>query len=176
MALQLTARPRRNRKSPWVRAMARETWLGPEHFIYPLFMHEDAGTAAIASMPGCLRHDLTSLVAEVEAAQADGIGAVVLFPKVPEALKTNDGAEAYNPEGLVPRAIKAIKARCPDMTVITDVALDPYSSKGHDGIVSDDGRVLNDETVEVLVKQALSHARAGADVISPSDMMDGRVG
>ncbi len=176
MALDLIERPRRNRKSPWIRDMSRETWLGAAHFIYPLFVHEGAGSVPIPSMPGCQRHDFDSLLREVEAARGDGVGAVVLFPKVPDALKSNDGREAYNPNGLVPRVIAAIKAHWPDMTVVTDVALDPYSTEGHDGIVSADGRVLNDETVEVLVQQALCQAAAGADIISPSDMMDGRVG
>lgn len=176
MALDLIERPRRNRKSPWIRDMSRETWLGAAHFIYPLFVHEGAGSVPIPSMPGCQRHDFDSLLREVEAARGDGVGAVVLFPKVPDALKSNDGREAYNPNGLVPRVIAAIKAHWPDMTVVTDVALDPYSTEGHDGIVSADGRVLNDETVQVLVQQALCQAAAGADIISPSDMMDGRVG
>ncbi len=174
--LDLIERPRRNRRNPWTRAMMRETWLGPEHFIYPLFIHDGEGRQPIASMPGCDRLGLDALMHEVEGAVADGVGAVVLFPAVEEALKSSDGAESHNPEGLVPRAIRKLKARWPELVVITDVALDPYSSDGHDGIVSPDGRILNDETVAVLVQQALCQAEAGADVISPSDMMDGRVG
>ena len=176
MSLILPERPRRNRKSPWVRAMARETHLSVSHFIYPLFVHDGVGDVAIASMPGCFRLDRDGLLREVRAAAADGVGAVVLFPAVAEAKKTRDGAEAWNPDGLIPEMIRAIKAELPQMTVVTDVALDPYSSDGHDGLVSDDGRILNDETVAVLVQQALCQAEAGADIISPSDMMDGRVG
>lgn len=174
--LHLFDRPRRNRKSPWVRAMARETHLSADHFIYPLFIHDGTGNVPIKSMPGCSRLDLDGLMAEVEGAINDGIGAVVLFPAVEEALKSSLGEESYNADGLVPRAIRRLKAKWPDLTVVTDVALDPYSSDGHDGIVSSDGRVLNDETVAVLAKQAVCQAEAGADIISPSDMMDGRVG
>jgi len=174
--LHLFDRPRRNRKSPWVRAMARETHLSSAHFIYPLFIHDGVGNVPIKSMPGCARLDLDGLMTEVEGALADGVGAVVLFPAVEESLKSSLGEESYNPDGLVPRAIRRLKAKWPALTVVTDVALDPYSSDGHDGIVSADGRVLNDETVAVLAKQAVCQAEAGADIISPSDMMDGRVG
>ncbi len=174
--LDMLERPRRNRKSPWVRNMARETSVGPEHFIYPLFIHGGSGRQAIASMPGCDRLCLDALVDEAGGALEDGVGAVVIFPALPDEFKTSGGEESYNPEGLVPQAIRRLKTAHPDLTVITDVALDPYSSDGHDGIVSSDGRILNDETVSVLCQQALSHAQAGADVISPSDMMDGRVG
>ncbi len=174
--LDLTIRPRRNRKSAWVRAMARETWLSADHFIYPLFVHDGQGTQPIASMPGCSRLSLDALYAEAEGALKDGVHAVVLFPAVDEALKTSRGEESHNPDGLVQRALKGLRARFPELTLMTDVALDPYSSDGHDGIVAPDGRILNDETVEVLCKQALSQAEAGADIISPSDMMDGRVG
>ncbi|MCA9540452.1 MAG: porphobilinogen synthase [Myxococcales bacterium] len=174
--LDLRQRPRRNRKSPWVRDMMRETWLGPEHFIYPLFIHAGDGRQPIKSMPGCDRLGLDDLMREVEGARADGVGAVVLFPAEAEALKTKRGEESYNPDGLVPRTLRALKAEWPDLTLVTDVALDPYSADGHDGIVGDDGRILNDETVEVLCKQALCQAEAGADIIAPSDMMDGRIG
>jgi porphobilinogen synthase len=119
---------------------------------------------------------LESLVREAGEAHALGIPAVVLFPKIEEDLKTPLAGESYNDEGLVPRAVRAIKAAWPTLTVITDVALDPYNSDGHDGIVAPDGRILNDESVEALCKQALAHARAGADVVAPSDMMDGRIG
>lgn len=172
----LRSRPRRNRKSEAIRSFHRETHLGPEHFIYPLFVHEEGEQAIpIKSMPGCLRHTEDTLLAEVEKALGVGVSSVVLFPKVPDALKTKGAEECWNPEGLVPRLIRALKARWPELCVVTDVALDPYSSDGHDGLVAPDGRVLNDETVEVLCKQALSQAGAGADVIAPSDMMDGRV-
>ena len=172
----LIERPRRNRKSAWVRDAVRETWVGPQHFIYPLFIHGGAGDHDIGSMPGCARLSLEGLWREAEAALGDGVGALVLFPAVEESLKSSLGEESYNDHGLVPRAIRGLKERFAELTVVTDVALDPYSSDGHDGIVSADGRVLNDETVEVLCRQALSQARAGADIISPSDMMDGRVG
>ena len=127
-------------------------------------------------MPGCDRLCLESLVEEAGGALEDGIGAVVLFPALPDEFKTSGGEESFNPDGLVPEAIRRLKAQYSDLTIITDVALDPYSSDGHDGIVSSDGRILNDETVEVLCKQAVCQANAGADIISPSDMMDGRVG
>jgi len=156
--------------------MARETHLSAAHFIYPLFIHDGVGNVPIKSMPGCARLDLDGLMGEVEGALADGVGAVVLFPAVEESLKSSLGEESYNPDGLVPRAVRRLKAKWPALTVVTDVALDPYSSDGHDGIVSPDGRVLNDETVAVLAKQAVCQAEAGADIISPSDMMDGRVG
>ena len=155
--------------------MMRETTLGSEHLILPLFIFDGEGRQPIESMPGQARLGSTALIEEVGAALSDGIGAVVLFPAEKEELKTSDGAEAYNPEGLVPRSIRAIKSAYPDMIVITDVALDPYSSDGHDGLVDSDGKILNDETVDILVRQALVQAEAGADIIAPSDMMDGRV-
>lgn len=172
----LPIRPRRNRHSDGLRALVRETVLTPDDLILPVFLHVDDDDVPLASMPGVMRWSVPGLVAEAGRAAALGIRGLVLFPKIEEALKTTDGAECHNPDGLVPQAIAAIKDAHPDLLVITDVALDPYSSDGHDGIVGPDGRVLNDETVEVLCQQALSHARAGADVISPSDMMDGRVG
>ncbi len=174
--LSLRERPRRNRKSAAVRDAVRETTVGPEHFIYPLFIHEGDQQIPIGSMPGCFRHGPAGLLAEVERAWAVGVRMVVLFPAVDDALKDSTGTESYNDDGLIPRSIKALKDRWPELVVVTDVALDPYSSDGHDGIVAPDGRILNDQTVEVLCKQALSQARAGADIISPSDMMDGRVG
>jgi porphobilinogen synthase len=172
----MRSRPRRNRKSPAVRAYHRETVVGPEHFIYPLFIHGGDEDIPIGAMPGCSRLSPAGLLAEVERARAVGVGSVVLFPAIPEELKTPDGRESHNPDGLIPRTIAALKERWPDLTVVTDVALDPYSSDGHDGIVAADGRILNDATVEVLCRQALAQAKAGADIISPSDMMDGRVG
>ncbi len=174
--LSYLSRPRRNRKNEVIRSFHRETRVGPEHFIYPLFVHEKPDDEPIGSMPGCARLGEQGLLREVEAALKVGVGAVVLFPAVADELKTKNGAESHNPDGLIQRRIKALKERWPELVITTDVALDPYSSDGHDGIVADDGRVLNDETVEVLCAQALSHARAGADIISPSDMMDGRVG
>lgn len=177
--MEMMIRGRRNRRSAAIRELVRETRLAAEDLILPLFFHVDEEDVAIASMPGCTRWSLKSLVAEVRSAHALGIRAVVLFPKIEESLKTPDGAECANDDGLVPSAIRAIKQSCPDVCVITDIALDPYNSDGHDGIVAREGdglRILNDETVEVLCRQALCHARAGADIVAPSDMMDGRVG
>ncbi len=172
-------RPRRNRRTPAIRSMVRETTLSPADFILPLFFHEDAGDTPIPSMPGVTRWSLEGLVKEAGEAHALGIPAVVLFPKIEEALKNSLADESFNDDGLVPRAIRALKAAHPTLCVITDVALDPYNSDGHDGIVERNSRgeleILNDETVGVLCQQALSHARAGADIVSPSDMMDGRV-
>ena len=172
-------RPRRNRQSPAIRSMVRETTLDPANFILPMFLHEDAVDTPIDSMPGVTRWSLDSLVREAGEAHALGIPAVVLFPKIEEALKSPQAAEACHGGGLVPRAIRALKAAHPTLCVITDVALDPYNSDGHDGIVKRDTRggltILNDETVDVLCQQAICHARAGADIVAPSDMMDGRV-
>ena len=175
MTLNLPERPRRNRKNPVVRGFAQETFLTPQHLVLPLFIHPGQGNTAIASMPGCERLDLDGMLREVEGAMSEGVLAFDLFPAIPETQKTPGAEEAWNPEGLVPRAIRAVKARFPEALVITDVALDPYNSDGHDGLVRD-GKILNDETVHLLCKQALCHAQAGADVISPSDMMDGRIG
>jgi porphobilinogen synthase len=174
--LDLPIRPRRTRRTAGLRALVRETTLTPDDLVLPLFVHEAPDDVALASMPGVTRWSVEGLVGEVGRAASHGIRAVVLFPKVDDALKTPDGEEATNPDGLIPRAVGAIKHAHPGVLVLTDVALDPYSSDGHDGIVGPDGHVLNDETVEVLVRQALAQAAAGADVVAPSDMMDGRVG
>ena len=174
--MELTYRPRRLRRSPALRAMVRETSLSPADFIYPLFVHEGATNEPIGAMPGCHRWSLDGLVQEVGRALDLGIRCVVLFPKVADGLKTEDGAECFNEGGLIPRAIRRLKEVHPEMAIMTDVALDPYSCDGHDGIVSGEGVVLNDETVALLCKQAVAQARAGADLIGPSDMMDGRVG
>lgn len=178
--LNLPIRPRRNRKSEAVRGLVRETVLHPADLIYPLFLHDDPDNVPIASMPGCHRWSLDGLVAEVGEAWNAGVRAVVFFPKIEDALKTPRAEECHNPDGLIPRAVRAVKSAFPGMAVITDVALDPYNSDGHDGIVehtpSGDLKILNDETVSILCRQALCHAEAGADVVSPSDMMDGRVG
>lgn len=172
-------RPRRNRRTAAIRSMIRETVLTPADFILPLFLHEDEVDVPIASMPGVTRWSLNGLLKEAGEAYAMGIPAVVLFPKIEESLKAPLAGESANDEGLVPRAIRILKATYPGLCVITDVALDPYNSDGHDGIVHRDPRgeirILNDETVEVLCQQALCHARAGADIVAPSDMMDGRV-
>ena len=173
--MPLPIRPRRNRSSAAIRGLVRETSLSPAHFIYPLFLSGTDNDEDIASMPGCRRWSTPGLLAEIGRASALGVKAVVLFPRISDALKTRDAAESCNPDGLIPQTIRAIKAAHPDVAVVTDVALDPYNSDGHDGLVSDDGLILNDETVEVLCCQALTHARAGADIVAPSDMMDGRV-
>jgi len=155
--------------------MVRETIVTPSNFIYPLFIHDESSNVVIPSMPGCERHSLQSMVAEAKDAWQYGVRTFVIFPKVPDAVKTNRGEEAYNPNGIVPRAVSMLKDALPDSIVCTDVALDPYSSKGHDGIV-EDGKILNDDTIEQLCKQVICQAKAGADVVAPSDMMDGRVG
>ena len=159
--------------------MVGETRLSVSDFIYPLFIHEKDVDESIESMPGCTRWSLKGLVAEAASAFELGVPAVVLFPAIDDALKTPGAEEAWNPEGLVQRAVRTLKEALPDLCVITDVALDPYNSDGHDGLVIRDAQgrieVLNDETVECLCRQALSHAEAGADIVSPSDMMDGRV-
>jgi len=167
-------RPRRNRKSAGVRALVRETLLSPGDFVLPLFLHDKDIDEAIESMPDCTRWSLKGLVKEAGEALALGIPSVVLFPAIDESLKTSNAEESYNADGLVPRAIRALKAAYPDLIVMTDVALDPYNIDGHDGLVVD-GEIINDETVEVLCKQAVSQAEAGADIVAPSDMMDGRV-
>ena len=170
-------RPRRLRRTPALRRMVEEAQLTVNDLIYPLFVMEGEGQKVeVASMPGCYRYSLDLLLKEIEDAYNLGINAIALFPLVAEAKKDNFGSESYNSEGLIQKTVKAIKQTIPDIVVITDVALDPYSSEGHDGIVGENGVILNDPTVEVLVKQALSHAEAGADLVAPSDMMDGRIG
>ena len=175
MALNLPHRPRRNRRTPAIRAMAAETSLAVGQLIYPLFLHEDAKDTPLASLPGQTRWSLQGLIGEVGRARQLGIDKVVLFPKVSDSRKSPRGEEAHNPAGLIPEAIRQIKQELPDVCVITDVALDPYSSDGHDGIVNDQGVIDNDASIEVLVQQAICQARAGADIVAPSDMMDGRV-
>ena len=174
--MELSYRPRRLRRTPALQAMVRENHLSSADFIYPLFVHEGASNEPISAMPGCQRWSLDGLITEVGRAWELGIRCVVLFPKVADGLKTEDGSECFNEGGLIPRAIRRLKEVHPDMTLMTDVALDPYSCDGHDGLVSDTGVVLNDETVEILCRQAITQAQAGADLIGPSDMMDGRVG
>ena len=159
-----------------MRGLCRETELTAAHLIYPLFVHAGDADEPIDSMPGCVRWSLEGLVEEAGEAHALGVNAVVLFPAIADDLKTPCADECSNDDGLVPQAVRALKAAHPELLVITDVALDPYNSDGHDGLLAADGRILNDETVAVLCEQALCHARAGADIISPSDMMDGRVG
>jgi len=173
--MNLPIRPRRNRKSAAIRDLVRETEVTPGHLIYPLFLQEGWKNTSIESMPGCQRWSLEGLLKEAGEAHALGVPAVVLFPRIPDKLKTSKAEESFNPAGLIPRAIKALKKAHPTLMVITDVALDPYNEDGHDGLVAKDGRILNDATVSVLCKQALCHAKAGADIVAPSDMMDGRV-
>ena len=172
----IVQRPRRLRRTETLRRMVRETRLRIEDLIYPLFVMEgEEQREAIPSMPDCYRYTLDLLLDEVKQSYELGIGAIALFPLIPYDRKDNAGTESYNPNGLIPRTVRAIKQAVPDILVITDVALDPYSTEGHDGIVQD-GKILNDETVAVLVKQALAQAEAGANFVAPSDMMDGRVG
>ncbi|MFQ5844716.1 MAG: porphobilinogen synthase [Planctomycetota bacterium] len=174
--LQLPQRPRRNRRSDAIRRMVRETALMPSNLVWPLFVVEGrARRDPIASMPGCFRLSPDVIVEEAGEACRLGIPAVALFPALPDRLKDPLAKESTNPEGLLQRTVRDLKAAVPDLAVITDVAMDPYSSDGHDGIL-EDGRILNDETLEVLAAMAVSQAEAGADLVAPSDMMDGRVG
>lgn len=170
-------RPRRVRVNDASRRLVREHHLTTDDLIYPVFVREGSGLQeAIASMPGIYRYSPDTLIKHLEEVVALGIPAVALFPVIDASLKTPDGVEAANPEGLVPGVVKAIKARFPELVVITDVALDPYTSHGQDGIIDDNGYVLNDVTLDMLVRQATMQAAAGADMVAPSDMMDGRVG
>ncbi len=172
-----TSRLRRMRKDTFSRRLMRETRLSVDDLIYPVFVLEgQSSREAVASMPGIERLSIDELLKEAEILMEYDIPAVALFPVTPEGQKSLDAREAYNPEGLAQRAVRALKARFPELGVITDVALDPFTSHGQDGLLDNDGYVMNDETVEVLVRQALSHAEAGADVVAPSDMMDGRIG
>jgi porphobilinogen synthase len=169
-------RPRRMRCDAFSRRLMREHRLTADDLICPLFVVEGEGRREpIGSMPGIERLSLDLLLAEAQELARLGIPALALFPVPKPEAKSADGREAYNPEGLVQRAVRALKATVPGLGVITDVALDPYTTHGQDGLIDDQGYVLNDATVEVLAQQALSHARAGADVVAPSDMMDGRV-
>lgn len=173
----LPSRPRRNRRSDTVRRAFAETFLHPGNFILPVFVHEGDKNIPIESMPGVYRLSYgNGLVEAVAEARSYGVNQVVIFPKTPDHLKTPTAEEAFNPDGLAQRSIRLLKDTFPDVEVYTDVALDPYNSDGHDGIVRDDGVILNDETIEFLCRQAVSQAAAGADCVSPSDMMDGRVG
>jgi len=169
-------RPRRMRRDDFSRRLMRESVLGADDLIYPVFVHEAEGRAAVPSMPGVERLSIDELLRVAEEASALRIPALALFPVTAPAAKSLDAAAAWDDDGLCQRAIRALKSRFPDLGVISDVALDPYTSHGQDGLVDDGGYVMNDETVEALVQQALSHARAGADVVAPSDMMDGRIG
>ena len=170
------SRPRRMRRDDFSRRLMRETALGADDLILPLFIHELAGRAPVASMPGVERLSVDELLREAEKAVALRIPAVVLFPVTAPEAKSLDAKAAWDEDGLAQRAIRALRQNFPELGVITDVALDPYTSHGQDGLLDADGYVVNDETVDALVKQALSHAEAGAQVVAPSDMMDGRIG
>ena len=167
-------RPRRNRVSAGVRALVRETVLTPADLVLPLFVHHESVDAPIAAMPGCARQSIANTVATARVAYELGIPAVALFPALTTAEKSPAAHESINPEGLLPRCVRALKAALPDLVVITDVALDPYSTDGHDGLVRD-GKIVNDESLPILAAMAVAQARAGADLVAPSDMMDGRV-
>jgi porphobilinogen synthase len=170
-------RMRRGRSAPWIRDMLAENRLHPSDLIWPLFICEGQGQEEpISTLPGVSRWSVDRLAGKAREARDLGIPCVALFPNTPPALRTDDAQEALNPDNLICRAIKAIKDAVPEVGVLTDVALDPYTAHGHDGIVDDKGRVLNDETSAILVQQALVQALAGADIVAPSDMMDGRVG
>ncbi|MEY4641453.1 MAG: hypothetical protein RLZZ227_1447 [Pseudomonadota bacterium] len=165
------------RRDDFSRRLMRENVLTPDDLIYPIFVVEGSGQRQrVPSMPGIERLSLDELAKEAKEVRRLGIPAVALFPVTDPSAKSLDGREAFNPEGLAQRAIKVLKDSCPELGVITDVALDPFTTHGQDGIIDKQGYVLNDVTTEVLVKQALSHAAAGADIVAPSDMMDGRIG
>ena len=170
-------RPRRMRKDEFSRRLMREHHLTTDDLIYPVFVIEGhQKEEVIPSMPGIKRQSADLILETAKECFKLGIPAIALFPVIDAKLKTEDAKEAYNPDGLIPRVVALLKQHVPDLGVITDVALDPYTSHGQDGLIDASGYVLNDETVEVLIKQALSHAKAGADIVAPSDMMDGRIG
>jgi porphobilinogen synthase len=172
----LPIRPRRNRRTAALRGLMRETELSPAHLILPLFVTVGEDTRIpIGAMPGCYRLSVNHIVSLAREAWGLGVPAVALFPALPDAAKDKRATESTNPDGLLQRTVRALKDALPEMTVITDVAMDPYSSDGHDGYV-EDGQILNDVTLEILAAMAVSQAEAGADLVAPSDMMDGRVG
>jgi porphobilinogen synthase len=176
-SLFLRHRPRRLRRNPAIRSMVQETQLNVSDLIYPMFVMEGENQKVeVSSMPGCYRYSLDLLLREIADLYQLGIQAIALFPLIAEAKKDATGTESYNPDGLVQRTVAAIKRDIPDILVITDVALDPFTDHGHDGVLDEQGYILNDVTVEVLVKMALSQAAAGTDMVAPSDMMDGRIG
>ena len=170
-------RPRRMRRDDWSRRLIQENRLSPDDLIYPVFLLPGKNqTQTVASMPGIDRMSLDRLFSVAEECVTLGVPVMALFPVIEASLKTIDGVEAFNPNGLVPNAVTELKKRFPNLGIMTDVALDPYTSHGQDGILDQNNRILNDETVAVLVKQALCHAHAGVDIVAPSDMMDGRIG
>jgi porphobilinogen synthase len=170
-------RMRRMRRDAFSRALMRENHVTPADLIYPVFVIDGVNLSEkVASMPGVERMSIDVLLGVAEDCVELGIPVMALFPSINPSLKTADGMEACNPDGLIPRAVRALKSRFPELGILTDIALDPYTSHGQDGLIDADGYVLNDETTEMLVKQALTHAEAGADIVAPSDMMDGRIG
>jgi len=172
-----TTRMRRMRRDDFSRHLMRETTITPSDFIYPVFVLEGSGEReAVASMPGVERLSIDLLLQEAQEIHALGVPAIALFPVTPPEAKSEDAREAFNPDGLAQRTVRALKDAIPELGVMTDVALDPFTTHGQDGLIDTSGYVINDETVEVLVKQAASHAAAGADMVAPSDMMDGRIG
>lgn len=174
--INLPIRPRRNRASAAIRGLVRETELTPAHLVWPVFVREGRDRREpIRSMPGCFRFSIDQLVKEAKAAFKLGIRAVAVFPAIPNRLKDPLATESVNPDGLLPRTVRALKNALPELCVITDVAMDPYSSEGHDGYVDEQGRIDNDATLDILAEMAVNQARAGADLVAPSDMMDGRV-
>ncbi|MBU6459394.1 MAG: porphobilinogen synthase [Proteobacteria bacterium] len=172
-----TKRLRRMRRDEFSRALMRENVLMPEDLIYPVFiMDGKKKSEPISSMPGINRHNIEGLLKIAEQAVSLHIPALALFPYIDPDLKTEEATEAWNPDGLIPKAVRSLKSTFPELGVITDVALDPYTSHGQDGLVDSSGHINNDETIKILIKQALSHAASGADMVAPSDMMDGRIG
>ncbi len=173
----LLRRPRRNRKSASIRKLIEETTLKPSNFVVPYFVTEGVNQKLpIPSLPGSYILSVDQLLKDLENLHAKGATASIIFPVVDQKLKDASGSEALNPDGLIPRSIQTIKKELPNITLISDVALDPYSSHGHDGLINESQEIVNDESLEILGKQALLHAQAGVDIIAPSDMMDGRVG
>jgi len=174
--MQLFHRPRRLRRTDWSRRLVQENTLSSNDFIYPVFLLEGKGREEeVKSMPGVNRVTLDLLLPIAQECVQLGIPVMALFPVISSALKTTDGEEAFNPNGLIPLAVKELKKQFPNLGIMTDIALDPYTSHGQDGIIDDEGYVINDITVDALVKQALIHAQAGVDIVAPSDMMDGRI-
>ena len=169
-------RPRRSRIHEWSRSLVQETDLSARNFIYPVFVHEGSNLSQpVSSMPGVSRVSLDLLLGIAQECVDLGIPVLALFPVIDPALKTPDGSEAFNPNGLIPRVVESLKDRFPELGIMTDVALDPYTSHGQDGVLDESGYVLNDETSAILVKQALVQAQVGVDIVAPSDMMDGRI-
>jgi porphobilinogen synthase len=170
-------RPRRMRRDDWSRRLMQENHLSASDLIYPVFLLEGSNQSqAVASMPGVSRVSLDLLFSVAEECLALGIPVMALFPVIDSSLKTPDGKEAFNPDGLIPTAVRELKKRFPNLGIMTDVALDPYTSHGQDGVLDERGRILNDETTAILVQQAVAQAEAGVDIVAPSDMMDGRIG